>query len=410
MKQLIILFTLLILFFGCTQVEPIKELDSSGSTQEGLNTLVNNQNEFAYNIYNQIISENEENVFLSPYSISTAFGMVYEGANGVTATEMQSVLKTPTDNNLRHYETAKLYQILNKKEKQYELNTANALWLQKDYPFANNYLNTINNYYGAEMTNVDFKSNGFDAINKINSWAAQKTNNRIPKVLEPLMDTKEMKMVLTNSIYFKGKWLNEFNKKNTRKENFYKLDGSIIEKDFMHQNENLNYYDNNNYEVLELPYKDKELSMVIFLPKKGSEYEKIRTISKEEMELLMKSMYPHQVNVSLPKFTFKTHYSLKEPLNKMGMNVVFTDDADLSRINGIGELKIDFALHDAFVEVNEEGTEAAAITTIGIVTTSARPDEPTNFVADHPFTFIIKENKTSAILFIGNVIEPTIQN
>ncbi|MCX6804341.1 MAG: serpin family protein, partial [Candidatus Diapherotrites archaeon] len=398
----ILAIVVVLVLFGCTvpSPNPTPNLNDSGATTENVQALVNGQNTFAFNLYENLKNNPEnsgKNVFLSPYSISTALSMVYEGARGTTAEEMQKTLLLPIDSNQRFFATARLYNQLNKTEKQYILNTANALWTQKDFTFLESYLSTVKNYYGGSAINVDFINDGSMAVRKINEWAAQSTNNRIPKVLDEKMDTSMLRLVLTNAIYFKGKWENEFKKENTVPQTFYKTDGGTIQTQFMHQQEHLQYSDNNYYELLELPYKGNELSMIIVLPKNDAPLEKKQIISGGEVQDLVNNVRTETVNVALPKFTFKTHYNLNAPLQELGIKTAFTDAADLSGMDGKRDLEISFVLHDTFVEVNEEGTEAAAVTTIGVATSAMRmPENIIDFVADHPFLFIIRDNATGA--------------
>lgn len=413
-KQIAVFLILAILLIaGCTSPDAKHQLNDSGATLKKVQSLVNGQNTFAFNLYGKIADDPqnlEKNVFFSPYSIATALSMVYEGARGVTADEMQNMLYLPVDANERLSATARIYNQLNKSDKQYILNTANALWTQKDYLFLDSYLSTVKNYYGGSATNVDFVRNGSDAVRQINSWAAQNTNNRIPQVLDEKMDTSALRLVLTNAIYFKGKWEKEFKKEATYPQAFYKNNGSEIQAPFMHKQEKLKYADTNDYEILEIPYEGKELSMIILLPKKDAPQEKKQAISQSDANELIEGMYSTTVNVSLPKFTFRTHYDLGKTLEQLGMILAFSDVADFSGMDGKKDLAVSFVLHDTFVEVNEEGTEAAAVTTIGIVATSVGPPrDVVDFVADHPFIFIIRDNTTGAFLFMGKVNDPVLQ-
>jgi serpin B len=407
-----ILILTLIVISGC-KTAPIK-VDDSGATEQGINELVNANNQFAFDLYSELKDENG-NVFFSPYSISSAIAMTYEGARGQTADEMKNVFHFPSNIAEMRASFAKLYNNLNKKDKQYQLNTANALWAQKDYPFLNNYLSTIESYYGGKTTNLDFISETEKSRNIINSWVEDQTNNRIKDLIPAGVLSPMTKLVLTNAIYFKGKWALQFDKSNTKDEDFNTDSGTKVKVPMMQltgKDAEFNYAELENMQILEMPYKGKELSMLILLPKGDLESAE-KFLTAENLNLVKQSLLNQRVDIYLPRFKFDTKYFMADTLSQMGMPTAFSaEKADfsgmVSKENLAGQnLFISQVIHQAFVEVNEEGTEAAAATAVIMETMSAAPQEPKVFRADHPFIFLIQEKATGNILFLGRVVNPS---
>ena len=386
-----------------TLVEP---LDDSDTTPEQMNNVVSANNYFAFDMYSEI--EEGENLFFSPYSVSTAMAMVYEGAKGQTADEIKEVFYYPEDDVLRSG-MAGIYNEINKKDKEYLLSTANALWAQEAYPFLESYTSIVEQYYGGRVTNMNFISKSEESRVIINNWVEERTNDRIKDLIPPGSINSMTRLVLTNAIYFKGKWDIEFDKEDTREEEFTLDSGDKIQVDMMHNTENFGYYEDGNMQILEMDYKGKELSMLVLLPKNDiSSLDGI--ISKARLEEWNDALYKPEVIVSMPKFTFETKYTeMGQNLVNLGMPTAFTEAADFSGMeDGFEDFYIDFVIHQAFVEVDEEGTEAAAATTIGIVGTSAGgSSEVIRFTADHPFIFIIQHKETGNILFMGKVMDPS---
>lgn len=407
MKKQIISLLLIFSLSGCTLLQA--KADDSQATNEGINALVEANNNFAIEFYNNITNSEDGNVFFSPYSISTALSMVYEGAGGETAEEIRSVFYLPEDDTIRRSSAASTYNNLNKWSNKYTLSTANALWLQKDYPFLEEYVKVIQDYYVAEANNMDFINNTEESRVTINNWVESKTNNKIKDLLNPGTITELTRLVLTNAIYFKGDWLKQFDKANTREEEFYLNDGSIIKAPLMRITDDeakFNYGETKHSQILEIPYEGEELSMIIILPKNNiAELE--NNLSIENLNTWMNNLTQKEVRIYLPKFKFDTKYSLKDKLASMGMPAAFNPaEADLSGMDGKRDLYISSVIHQAFVEVDEEGTEAAAATAV-VVTMGSVISPHEIFRADHPFIFLIKEENTNNILFMGRVMNPT---
>jgi len=372
-------------------------------------------NNFAFNLYKEFYNDpqNAGNIFNSPYSIFTALAMTYEGAKGVTAEEMASVLSIEQDNASFHEYMQALYQYLNENS-EYNISTANALWPDIDYTLLQKYIDVIETYYGGNVSNVDY-SNPEAAAEKINNWVENQTNNLIQDLVPAsAIDPVFTKLILTNAIYFKGTWQVQFDEKNTTERPFEISDGEYTDAETMRltgTQDQFNYTENEIMQILELPYTGNELSMTIFLPKEGYTLSDIiSSMNHESYKELINSMRKTELDIYLPKFTIKTPlYSLSKYLINLGMPTAFSDFANFSGLGGIGMLKISDVLHKAFIEVNEEGTEAAAATAViwGVIT-SVGNNPPTRIVfdADHPFLFTIHHKETNTILFMGNVDNP----
>lgn len=395
MKKLALLGFLLILC-GCTIMT--KQALDTGYTNEGVADVVDSNNQFALDFYNKILENDNGNVFFSPYSLTTALGMAYEGARGETREEMKEVLRFMDNDTLRRASTARMYNILNKWDSKVILSTANAQWLQEDFPIHNEYKKIVEDYYMGNATNMDFRNHAEEARIVINDWVAEKTRNKILDLIPSGILDASTRLVLTNAIYFKGKWLHQFDAKDTKNETFKTLEGEVMTPMMKLYDEELkfNYTENNDYQALELMYQGGEVSMIVILPKNES----VKEFSINEIR---NSLHEKIVYIYLPKFTFETKYFLKETLSNMGMPTAFSDFADFSGISNVS-LAITEVIHQAFVEVNEEGTEAATATAV-IIGETAMPIV-TEFRADHPFTFIIQERSTSEILFMGKVNNP----
>jgi len=404
----IIVIAFVLFISGCVK-EPTK-VDDEGWTQEGVNTIVKANNQFAFDLYSQFKEESKDkNIFFSPYSIFVALTMTYEGARGQTAEEMKSVLHIPEDANLRRPNFAKIINEINKPNKKYKLSSGNALWVQKDYKFLENYIDIVERYYGGKVTNLDFKSEEArkEARQTINAWVKEQTNNKIDKAIPEGFLNNKTKLILTNAIYFKGTWVLQFDPKDTRDENFTTSTGQIVKVPMMRLiDEEFNYAETDDVQILEMLYEGEDLSMLIILPKENSLENIEESITSEKLSEWKSILKKQTVNIFIPKFKFKTQYFMVETLKKMGMVSAFDALlADFSGMDGTKNLTIQNVVHQAFVEVNEKGTEAAAATAVGFVSESLPP----MFRADHPFIFIIQQRNTGNILFLGRVVNPTKQ-
>ena len=373
-------------------------------------------NVFSFDIFKKFLNDtqNEGNIFTSPYSIFTALAMTYEGAKGTTANEMKKVLNIEQNNESFHEYMQSLYQYLNT-NKSYNITTANALWIKENYPLLKEYKNLILTYYGGNSTDMNF-SNSEHAAKIINGWIENKTHNLIKNLISPgNIDPVLTDLILTNAIYFKGTWQIQFDEKNTTEKPFKISKEKYTDVEtmrFIGTHNQFNYTENQIMQMVELPYTGNEMSMTIMLPKEGyTTQDIIRSMNHVSYKELIDSMNNTELDVSLPKFKIETPlYTLNNYLKELGMPTAFTGDADFSGMNGFGQLCISSVLHKAFIEVNEKGTEAAAATAV-IMVTSAYPGQNLTqrivFDADHPFIFLIQHKTTDTILFMGEVTDPS---
>ena len=408
---LIIIAGLGILLTGCiTQPtpEPIKHLDDSNVTTEILSNVVDANNQFAFDLYSRYQSK-EGNMFFSPYSISSALAMTYEGAKGQTAQEMQIVLHLPNNKEVLHSGFAGINNELNKADKPYKLSVANALWAQKDYPFIEEYFNNVDSYYGGKVTNLDFKTETEKSRVTINNWVEDNTNNKIKDIIPEGILSPDTRLVLTNAIYFKANWSSRFDARDTTDGKFKLDSGESVNAKMMHQTSEYNYGETSDTQILEMDYLGNDLSMLIILPKDNNQLD--TGFSVEKLDALKQNMTNERVIVSLPKFKFESKYFMSTDLKAMGMPTAFNPDtADFTGMYTKTDenLYISEVIHQTYIEVAEYGTEAAAATAV-VMTAGAEynPEQPKVFTADHPFIFIIQQKDSGNILFMGRVSNPS---
>ncbi len=372
-------------------------------------TVVEGNNHFATDLYSQL-KDNGGNVFFSPFSISTALAMTYEGARGQTAEEMSAVLHLPANSTVRRDDYAALLASINSGNNNYELKTANDLWIQEDKPLSESYMQTIQDYYGGTANTLDFMGNPEDSRLTINNRVEQQTNGRIKDLIRPGFINYDTRLILTNAIYFKGKWAQTFDSSLTEEKNFTLARGMKKKVPMMHATEQFFYTEIDGIQILEMPYSGGNLSMLVLLPEEGELDQLEDSLTSENLDSWRQDLSEQKVSVYFPKFKFETGFSLGETLQDMGMQQAFSNPADFSGITQTEGLKISDVVHKAFVEVNEEGTEAAAATAVGMGITSAPMEEPPKipeFNADHPFIFMIEERDSGSILFMGRMADPT---
>jgi len=370
-------------------------------------SVVEANNEFALDLY-QELRDSDGNIFYSPWSIISALAMTYEGARGQTANEMQEVLHLPKEGETRRDSFKEIQNGINREDKDYELYTANALWPQKDYPFLESYIDTIRTYYGGEVTALDYVTETEKSRQTINSWVEEQTRDKIKDIISPGVLGPLTRLVLTNAIYFKGTWVMQFDEEDTTDQDFYVSPAEKVTVPMMSLTGDeamFNYAEDEDVQVLELPYDGEEVSMLVILPKENALEEVEESLSTEKLNQWRNDLQEQEVHVFLPRFKLETKYFLPNVLKEMGMVAAFGSNADFSGMDGTKDLFISDVIHQAFVEVNEEGTEAAAATAV-VMTMTAMPSYKT-FRADHPFVFIIQEKETGNILFMGRVTDPS---
>lgn len=371
-------------------------------------SIAADNNGFALDLYAQLRAK-DGNLFFSPYSVSTALAMTYAGARGATAEEMRKVLHFRLEDAKLHEAFAAQIRELNgdAKGRGYALSVANALWGQQDYRFKEEFTALLEKNYGAGMNLVDFAGATEEARRTINAWVEKKTQDKIKELLKPGILTSYTRLVLTNAIYFKGDWAAKFDKKATAKAPFSLSDGKAVDVDMMYQRATFGYADDGKVQALSLPYKGKELSMLILLPRDTAGLKAMEEgLTAKTLGEWVARLREHEVCVWLPGFKMTCEFALNKVLSDMGMPSAFDPDAaDFSGMSTQpGRLFISAVVHKAFVEVNEEGTEAAAATAV-VMSADSEPME-FQFRADRPFVFAIRHEKTGAILFMGRVANP----
>lgn len=378
----------------------------TAGAQEGAAAKTADPNAIAFKFYAGEAAK-PGNVFFSPYSMYTAFGMAYEGAKGATAEEIAGVFAFPGGADLRAG-LASIKKNLDAASKGAEFIQANSFWAQKDYKFLPAYLKTLKTGYGAEARNADFKKKTEGARKEINSWTSKQTKGKIPELFPADSLTAMTRLVLVNAVYFKGQWETTFKKDMTFDTDFTKTGGAKVKVKMMSAAaaRDAEYTENEELQALRLPYKGGGLSMLVLLPKRGKAVTDVeKDFGAGKLEDLRKSLVTEKVKVFLPRFKFSAGYKLNGPLAALGMPTAFTDKADFSGMDGTKGLYIQNAFHKAFVEVNEEGTEAAAATGVAMGLKSM-PMGQKMFRADRPFLFFIEDTKTGLILFMGRMEDP----
>ena len=409
---------------GCTdtpqttsgQSAPPAGQETPGPVAEGTGNVSAGNNRFAADLYRHLASDPGnagKNIFFSPYSISSALAITYEGARGTTADEIGSVLHLPQNETLRRAGFAGLDAVLNDGDETYTLRTANALWAEETYPFLPGYVDTAARRYGANVTNLDFIGDTETSRETINRWVEEKTENKIRDLLPPGSVNPMTRLVITNAIYFKGTWVKQFDPAETTDEEFKVAPGETVRVPMMHRTDEdaiYGYAETGTLQALRMPYahgNGTELSMLVLLPRDDNLTAAEEALDAGTLADIRESLADRRVRVVFPKFTLETTYSLPQALAAMGMPTAFSGDADFSGMDGTDMLFISEVVHKAFVDVNEEGTEAAAATGVVMNIKSAPGGDTTPvFRADHPFVFLIVEEDTGTILFAGRVVNP----
>lgn len=377
-----------------------------------LDDLVRGNSAFALDLYGTL-REREGNLFYSPHSISVALAMMYAGARGETARQMEEVLRFQLPADQLHPAFNVLDLALSSRGEnsgdkdggEFRLNVANSIWGQKGYPFLPYFLDTLAENYGAGMRTVDFVENPEASRTAINDWVAERTEDKIQDLIPQGLIDGLTRLVLANAIYFNAAWHYPFDEDRTTSQPFQLLNGNRVDVSMMHQTEAFNYAMHETYKVqsVELRYAGEEASLIIVLPASG-EFDQLESaLSPDLVGEISKRMRPIRLRLSVPSFEIESEFRLAETLAGMGMTHAFdSESADFSGMADTQELYLSAVVHKAFVKVDERGTEAGAATggTIGVTSL------PPAFTADRPFVFFIRDNTTDAILFVGRVLDP----
>ena len=366
---------------------------------------------FAVDLYGKLRTR-EGNVCFSPYSISTALAMTYGGARGETEKQMAQTLHFNLPADKLHPAFAALEANLGEVQQkgQVKLAVANSLWPQKGYAFLPDYLALCRKYYSTSVRPVDYVGHTEDARKTINDWVEAGTNRKIVELLNPGVLDGSTRLVLVNAIYFKGNWASQFEARLTENKPFHVSSEKSVTMPLMQQIGDFCYAESPGLQVLELPYVGGDLSMLVLLPRKVDGLGNLEAkLTTQNLASWTANLQSHKVDVFLPKFKVTSEFSLADTLKVLGMSDAFSDRADFSGIDGRKDLFISAVEHKAFVEVNEEGTEAAAATAVvmelGAAPTRSQPVPV--FRADHPFLFLIRDNRSGSVLFLSRVTDPT---
>lgn len=395
-----------LLITGCDTLgsNPTGDPDPPRALTQEETQIVQADNAFGLNVFTSLnASAPEENLFISPLSISMALGMTLNGAAGDTRAQMEETLyKSGLTEAAINDSYRSLIDLLTQLDPQVTLNIANSIWYREGFNVLSAFLETNRTSFDAEVEALDF--NDPKSLDTINGWVDEKTNGLIDSILNEI--SPEAVMYLINAVYFKGIWTYEFDEENTRDADFHNADGSTTILPLMSLRGTLPYYKNDNISLVDLPYGDSLYSMTLVLPEGDQSLDAlIEDMTATTWADWTNATTPREIDLFLPRFELTYKNSLKHTLVSLGMQDAFSpSSADFTRINDNGGLFISDVLHKTFVKVDEQGTEAAAVTAVVVETTSVGPPPPV-FRADRPFIFAIRERHSGSILFIGKVLE-----
>lgn len=405
----IFLLTFLPMLGACTaELPPPRVFEAAEITvTDDAREVAKAPNEFAFDLYGQL-RQTEGNLFFSPASVSTALAMTYAGAAAQTKAEMAHVLHLDAADERVHQGFRELTRILNSNGERYQLRMANRLWGLEGYPFRPEFLQVTRDDYGAELAPLGFNKPD-KAAHTINRWIAKQTEGKIDQMISPSMIDPLTRLLLVNAIYFKAAWQDEFWKGATEEAPFHVSADEDAKVPMMRQLEHFSYAETDDAQILELPYVGGDLAMVVLLPKQTDGLAELeQTATAGQLDQWIAEFELRRVEVFLPKFNITWQAPLTDPLQSLGMTSAFDkEDADFSGMSSAEEIWLSSVLHAAFVMVDEEGTEAAAVTVAWAAAEApAHDDTPVVFRADQPFLFLIRDLRTGAILFLGRLQNP----
>jgi serine protease inhibitor len=403
----VLMFVLLVLVVsGCrdhgVEMQPLNEKSISRNLSVLEKSVVSSDNSFGLKLFSCInANEPDKNVFISPLSVSMALGMALNGANGATLDSMKYVLEHSGFSLQEINDSYKnISSILTHLDPKVVFQIANSLWCRHDLAILPSYLSDCRTYFDAEATSLDFTSPG--AVQAINGWVNSKTNGKIPTIIDQI--PSEIVLYLINAIYFKGVWTYQFDPTKTTDASFTTSLGNSISCKMMAQKATYAYYASEELQVIDLSYGERSFSMTIILPAQGKDIDQFAgELTQQQWNGLVNALDSTEVDLSMPKFKLEYEKNLNSELHALGMGIAFSDFADFSRITH-ASLAISEVKHKTFVEVNEEGTEAAAVTSIGFRVTSL-PSNP-SMTINRPFIFAIREHASGTILFVGKIVNP----
>lgn len=401
-KYILIAIIFPIFMFSCQKdsTPVIPELKHLNFDYSGEKTVIAN-NEFAINLFKKTVITEDDNMMISPLSISLALAMTYNGAAGQTKTAMEQAMSL---NDLTPHEINNSFKILSDYLQNVDptvtMKIANSIWYKNSFEVLQNFQDTNSYYYNSLIRPVDFSDS--NTKNIMNDWVADNTNNKIKNIVEEIKGTDVM--FLINAVYFLGDWTNKFDPAKTRVDKFKLANGTLKDVDMMQIIDEFKYGSNDSLQIIELPYGYDRFSMVLIKPCQGHNVNEIvNSLSTESFESWLNLMNNGEVVVKIPKFKFEYEKKLNDILSDMGMSVAFSGLANFSNINSEIPLYISRVKHKTYIDVNEKGTEAAAATSVVI---GVGCNLPSSFIADEPFIFIIREKESNAMIFMGKVENP----
>ncbi len=406
---MILLASLLVIMTGCGTDNKSGGLEISKDVEfdkKDYEKIVSPVNELGFKLLHEVEADENNNTFISPTSLFMALAMIYNGADGVTKSEIAKVLHSEgIDVEELNKANASMMSVLNKEVDDIQLNIANSIWLNDKFTFQEDFEKNTKDYFNAEITEIDIADS--KSAEQINSWVKEATNDKIEEIVDSPLDANLL-AVLINAIYFKGSWTNEFDKNETTDRPFQLLDGSVKNVPLMAMKEEFSYFENEKFQAITLPYGDGELSMKVFLPKENSSLEEFKTmLTSENWAAWQKGFEVEEGTILLPKFQLEFEASLNEALKSLGMASAFDENANFTKmINEDEQVLITNVKQKTFIDVNEEGTEAAAVTGIEMGITSAPINEPFYMEVNRPFFFTITDDETDTILFMGSISNP----
>ncbi len=362
--------------------------------------LIAANTKFGLKLFSEILKQDSsKNIFISPASVALALAMTYNGASGETKQAMAKTLELQEINPPELNGNTAMLAAIEDNDSQVELTIANSLWVRQEYPIKQDFLQR-QKFYKAKVTNLDFSDRNAPTV--INNWVGQSTDGKINQIIANINPTDVL--FLINAIYFKGNWTTQFDKNQTADYPFYLAAGNR-KHPMMSQKGEYRYYETEKLQAVSLPYGNGKLSLYIFLPNQNTSLADFyKDLNPENWEKWMTLFRNREGLIRLPRFRMESDLTLNDTLKALGMEVAFGDEANFS---GIGDnLLISEVKHKTFVEVNEEGTEAAAATSVAIAVTAAPAQEPFSMIVDRPFFCAIRDNQTGTVLFMGSIVEP----
>ena len=400
---------IMMLICACGAPEPPLS-QASSPTAPATSAAVSASNGLAWDLYRQL-GLRQGNLFFSPANVELALSMAYTGAAGSTAQEMRDVLNLGPLKDPRQVARAfgTLQQSLFTEDQPFTLELANSLWGQDGFPFRGDFLVGLEDEYGAGLRAADFANQPEAARTDINRWVADQTADRIPELFPAGSIDRNTRLVLANAIYFLGQWEHPFSGTKTSDRRFRLTPDSSVHVPTMNQTGTFAYAEDEDCQILALPYEGERLSMIVVLPREQDGLSRVESrLNNEVLAGWNRDLAQHKVKVYLPRFSLEGSYSLNENLSDLGMPTAFSSGADFSGMSAAGRLAISKVVHKSFIDVFEKGTEAAAATGMSMMLTSLPVEDPdmVRFIADHPFLFFIQDRESELVLFLGRVSDP----